>query len=144
MTSEDERKREYTNKLQTLLDTIEPIHSEAFMNGLNSLRDDRGRINYQKLKNTEKQNEFLESMISTYLDSGVKYLSNIDGTALSPPTTEFEKSRFIQQHFGFNIGQIKEFIQMKKNDYTLRIHENLRDQLLEHQKEKYKQALGLD
>jgi len=116
------------DKVRKLLDTTHAVHSEAYQKGLDVLRDEQGRIDYQKLEEVKVQDQFLDKLMDHYLTAAVRDLG-----LKEKPIDTFEQDVILQKYIGVTRGELQRIIRKNKGDYTLEAHEGLRDKLIKKQ-----------
>ena len=115
-------------KVRKLLDTTHAVHSEAYQKAMDTIRDDKGQIDYEKLEDVKIQDGFLDKMMDHYLSSAVKSLG-----LKEKPKEEFEQDILLQNYVGVTRGELKRILRSDKSEYTLKRHEGIRDKLIEKQ-----------
>lgn len=116
-------------KIKKLLDTTEVVHSEAYHKGLEMIRDEKGKIDYDKLEEVKHQDAMLDKMIDHYLTKAVKALK-----LKEKPKDAVEQDIILQKYIGTTRGQLKRILREAKSGYTLKQHEQIRGSLIENQR----------
>lgn len=115
-------------KIKRLLDTTHAVHSAAYHKGLDTLKDEKGEIDYERLDDTKVQDQFLAKMTDHYLSAAVQRLG-----LKGKPTDELEQDILLQNYMGVTKNELKRTVRRAKSKYTLKQHEEARDQLIEEQ-----------
>src|SRR3989338_9508797 len=93
------------DKVRKLLDTTHAVHSEAYQKGLDVLRDEQGRIDYQKLEEVKVQDQFLDKLMDHYLTAAVRDLG-----LKEKPIDTFEQDVILQKYIGVTRGELQRII----------------------------------
>jgi len=118
-------------KIDTLLATTQAVHSEAYQRGLSELKNEKGEIDYTKLEEVKVQDQFLDKMIGHYITSAVQSLG-----LKNKPKDELEQEMLLQHYIGITKGELRKILRENESKYTLKKHEELRESLIQNQRQK--------
>ncbi|MBI4983686.1 hypothetical protein HZC32_03520, partial [Candidatus Woesearchaeota archaeon] len=117
-------------KVDQLISTTEAVHSEAYLKGLEAVKDSKtGQIDYDMLKEVKNQDAMLEKMMDHYLSHATKALGYKE-----KPKEELEQDLMLKRYYGVTRGELKRIMREAKHKYTLKQHEGIRDELIKKQR----------
>jgi hypothetical protein len=112
--SEFEAIKEMLDKKDKLLDTTELVHSEAYDKVVRKLlMDDKGKVDYGKLKKSGMQKKFADELKDHYLEAARDALGISDDSK-----GELEDEMLIKAYTGVTSNYFREQLSTKKHQYT--------------------------
>jgi len=114
-------------KVGIILNTTKAEHSAAYLSASDILKDEKGDIINDKLKDKETRKKFLDKLIDHYLTS----IAEKEGIDI--PKDEFGQDIILSQYLKITRGEFKRFIDTNKENYTQDLHEKLRDEVIKKQ-----------
>ncbi len=117
------------DKIRLLIDTTEAVHSEAYSKGLDTIKNEKGQIDYDKLKDIKNQDSMLDKMIDHYINNATKALN-----LKEKPKDDFEADLLLKKYIGITKDEVRKQMREAKQHYTLKQHENIRDSLIKRQR----------
>ncbi len=119
------------DQVRKLLDTTEAVHADAYHRALDTIRDQKGMVDYQMLEEVKSQDKFLDKMIDHYLNSAVQRMG-----LKEKPKDALEQDILLQQYIGVTKGELKNIMRKSKSKYNLKQHEGIRGELMKQQEKR--------
>ncbi len=122
-------------KVRMLLEATHNIHSEAYLKGLEAIKDKgTGLPDHEKLEEIDAQDNMVDKMIDHYKSAALEKLSELKGKDLKAPGKgTLEEDMFLQKYVGITRNQLTRLLRKHKSNYTQKTHEGIRDELMEEQ-----------
>ncbi len=101
-----------------MIDTTEAEHSTAYLAALDSIRDEKGHVDYKKLEETKNQMKFADIMSKHYIKEAKKALkSDIS------EKDEFESELLMKAYAGVTRAELRRAVASDKKKFTLKSFE---------------------
>lgn len=116
-------------KADKLLDTVGIEHSEAYTKAARKVLEKDGRIDYDLLKDAEKQEEFVDAMVDHYVTSAKAALGIKEGGPSKDDPMGVDM--LLSAVHGYTRSHLLRNVRDLRHKYVLQQHEGVRNKLLE-------------
>ena len=113
--------KELSKKAGKVVEEARHVHMDAYKTGYNKIGKD-----LEKLESPADQDKFVDAMVDHYVRSAAEEIG-IKGEKLD----DFKKDLILDSFYGVTRAKLKELVGNYGKKYSLQLHENVREKLLE-------------
>jgi len=128
--------KDMLKKKDKLISTTALVHSQVYNAAVEEhLMDEDGKVDYDKLKKTDMQEKFADTMRKHYLEAAKRSLG------IKVDKGELEEELLLKAYTGATSDFIKQHIGTKKHGYDLDYHKKISDELKGAQNEELEKVI---